>query len=517
MLRCRHHGHDVAVFRVVMCLCKGHFSSGVVIDTTAWQYRPDGPDADRPGPGRSAVRNVHPIVVQGYRVRVPVCLLVMVLWMMVLVSQGIRPDWIWAALLFHGILWPQLSYQYALRARDSKRAELQNLLVDAFLSGSFAALASFALLPSAIMVIALNTANLSIGGGRFAAKGLLAIALGLLAGGLYTGFSVQLESNLPTMVFGMACLFAFVTIFGALSHRQTRQLVKAKHEMRGQNDRIRLQNEHIEKARKQAEVARREAEQSRAEAEQARELAESANLAKSSFLANMSHELRTPLNAIIGYSELLDDETADAGQTQFQPDLRKIKTAGEHLLGLINTVLDLSKIEAGKMELHLEDYHLDALIDEVVDTSRPLVGKNRNRFHLKIESGCGVMLIDAPKLRQVLFNLLANAGKFTEDGNVTLAVRAPEHAQDQRWLSFAVTDDGIGMTTPQLAKLFQPFSQADATTTRQYGGTGLGLVISRRLCQLMDGDITVESDPGHGSKFLVRIPAKISLGESAVG
>ena len=491
---------------------------GAVETATDWRSQQShGGDDSRSAGGRAGTRKVHPVIDLSYRFRVPVCPLIALMWLTVLLRQDGHLVLALSVSLFYGLLWPHVSYRLALRASDGRRAGRAHLLVDSLVLGVVAALLSFSLVPSATLLIGMVGINLSIGGYRFALRGMLATVVGVALGGLYTGFQVQLQSDLVATALAIANLFVFVSIFGVHSHLQMRRLVQTKHEVQSQNDRIRLQNDHIEKARKQAEVARKEAEHARLDAVREREAAEAANLAKSSFLANMSHELRTPLNAIIGYSELIDDEAEDAGLLQFRPDLQKIKTAGQHLLGLINAVLDLSKIEAGKMELQLEDYDLGALIDEVANTSQPLVAKNRNQFHLKVESGCGVMHIDAPKLRQVLFNLLGNAGKFTEDGNVTLSVRAPEQAEDRRWLTFIVSDDGIGMTTPQLDKLFQPFTQADATTTRQYGGTGLGLVISRRLCRLMDGDLTVESEPGHGSKFLVRIPAQMGVGEAVYG
>jgi signal transduction histidine kinase/DNA-binding response OmpR family regulator len=244
------------------------------------------------------------------------------------------------------------------------------------------------------------------------------------------------------------------------------------------------------------------------EALEARDSAESANRTKSTFLANMSHELRTPMNAIIGYSEMLIEEAEDLGQDSFTPDLQKIRGAGKHLLSLINDILDLSKIEAGKMTLFLEDFKLGEMIHEVVGTIQPLLDKNANRLDVQIAPDLGTMRADLTKVRQTLFNLLSNATKFTERGIITLAAeRVPAEGGDR--IRLRVSDTGIGMTPEQLGKLFQAFTQADASTTRKYGGTGLGLVISRKFCQLMGGDITVESRAGVGTTFAVDLPAVV--------
>ena len=238
--------------------------------------------------------------------------------------------------------------------------------------------------------------------------------------------------------------------------------------------------------------------------------AESANQAKSRFLANMSHELRTPLNAIIGYSEMLKEDAEENGDTEYIADLGKIRSSGKHLLALINDVLDLSKIEAGKMELYVETFDVRATVDDVVTTVEPLIAQNGNQLEVSCAPGLGAMRADMIKVRQTLLNLLSNASKFTDHGIVRLDVtRARAGDGDRDEYTFRVSDTGIGMTDAQQAKLFEAFSQAEASTTRRFGGTGLGLAISRRFCEMMGGTITVESEHGRGSTFTVRLPATV--------
>ena len=246
--------------------------------------------------------------------------------------------------------------------------------------------------------------------------------------------------------------------------------------------------------------------------ERAKEGAEEASRTKSLFLANMSHELRTPLNAILGYSEMLQEEAEDQGVPDFVPDLQKINGAGQHLLSLINDVLDISKIEAGKMELYVEEFDVAKLLDEVESTVAPLVEANGNVFRVGSSDNLGTMRSDLTKVRQCLYNLVSNAAKFTHEGTIALEVGRETMAgvdseTPEEWMTFRVTDTGIGMTAEQILRLFQAFTQADASTTRRYGGTGLGLTITRRFCQMMGGDVTVSSVPGEGSAFTMKIRA----------
>ena len=435
---------------------------------------------------------LHPIVTLDYRVRV-IAMLVMGL-IPLFHFEGRPPLPALAAMAFTGVVWPHVAYLLARSARDSRAAEFRNLLLDSFIVGGWTAALSFSLVPSATMILAINTANLSVGGARTALRGLLAIAVGILVIGWPLGFPLKLTSSLATDVFCMAGILTVTSIFGYFGYFQTKRVRQAKNDLSEQNQRIQEQNRVIEQAHKSAL--------------EAKEAAEAANQSKSAFLANMSHELRTPLNAIIGYSEMLEEDAQAAGQDAFVSDLQKIRSSGKHLLGLINDVLDLSKVEAGKMKLFLETFDVATLVQDVVATAQPLVEKNGNRLEVRCAPEVAQIREDVTKVRQVLLNLVSNAAKFTENGTITLEATREADVTGS-WVVFRVRDTGIGMTPEQTVKLFQAFTQADGSTMRKYGGTGLGLALSRKFCVMMGGDINVESTPGEGSTFIVRLPGDI--------
>ena len=437
-------------------------------------------------------RQLHPLVTLDYRVRM--VSMVVVGLIPLFHFRGRPPLPALVGMAFTALVWPQIAYLIAKNSRDTRRAEFRNLLIDSFLVGGWTAALSFSLFPGAVMVAALNSANLSVGGLRQAARGLAAILLGMVVVGFLLGFEVHPESDLPTALFCIVGILTVTTIFGYYGHLQTKRVRQAKNVLAERNQQIEEQNRAIEQASRTAL--------------EAKEAAEAANQSKSAFLANMSHELRTPLNAIIGYSEMLEEDAQASGQKEFVSDLQKIRSSGKHLLGLINDVLDLSKVEAGKMKLFLETFDVANLVEEVVATAAPLVEKNGNRLEVRCAADVGQIREDVTKVRQVLLNLLSNAAKFTEKGAVSLEV-AREQDVTGSWVVFRVRDTGIGMTPEQTGKLFQAFTQADGSTMRKYGGTGLGLALSRKFCVMMGGDINVESAAGKGSTFIVRLPGDI--------
>ena len=436
-----------------------------------------------------------------YRMRAVLYLLVGVVIASVFVSRP-QPIGTWLLLAAVALAWPRVAHYFVGRSTNPKRAQLRVLLCDSAILGGLSALVGFTPLVTLAMFAGVNSGSVAVGGVRFALVGAAVAGLGALAGGLATGFHFYPDATTLTTVLAGASILVPSTLYAASANAHAARAAKGRKE-------IQQRNEKIEEQAAKLDAALRASEEDRRDAIAAREQAEAANRTKSSFLANMSHELRTPLNAVIGYSEMLEEEIAEDGGDQATiADLGKIKAAGKHLLELINSVLDLSKIEAGKIELEIKKLDVPQLLDYVSSTAQPLIEKNGNKLVVEMQDDLGEIYSDSTRLRQVLLNLLSNGSKFTEQGTITLAVRreAVPGAGDQ--LVFDVTDTGIGMTQEQIDKLFQAFVQADSATTRKYGGTGLGLVISRRLCNLLGGDVTVVSEPGKGSCFTARVAAR---------
>jgi two-component system, sensor histidine kinase and response regulator len=334
----------------------------------------------------------------------------------------------------------------------------------------------------------------------------LVLAVMVISAWVALGLSLRLQSVVSTPILGLARVAERVSLERNFSVRATgsgssevRLLYRRFNEMLAQIDERErdLKFEIAERSRAQDQLTI------------AKQSAEAANRAKSAFLANMSHELRTPLNAVIGYSEMLREDAVMAGNEQQASDLAKIEAAARHLHALISNVLDISKIEAGRMTLNEEPFDVATMVADVVATATPLAARNHNHFEVAPLNGLGEMVGDELRIRQVLINLLSNAAKFTENGRIHLSVqRDPTNDGDR--VRFAIADTGIGISREQLSRLFGEFVQADASTTRKYGGTGLGLAISRQLSQVMGGEITVQSEPGRGSTFVLIVPAERS-------
>jgi signal transduction histidine kinase/CheY-like chemotaxis protein len=440
-------------------------------------------------------RRLHPILRLDFVTRVTMYPLFFILLVVTNYPERATP-FFWFLLVFHVLLWPYIALAVASRANNQKLAEYRNLLVDSAVIGCYVTMSWFNLGPSAAVLLGIHSGCISVGGWRMGVLGALAIGVGIFLSSLLVGVHFDpLGGHLLAQYLGVAMIFIYTMVFSWQSHGQAQRVVRVAKQLEAQSIDLQRNSVLLEERTHQLELAR--------------DAAESANSSKSQFLANMSHELRTPLNAIIGYSDLLIEEAEELEAQDLVPDLDKIRSSGKHLLGLINDVLDLSKIEAGKMEMSLETFEVREVVSAVAAMVRPLVEKNGNVFEMSVGAEVGTMHADLTRVRQILLNLLGNASKFTSKGTISLAV-TQEEAKDREWVVFAVRDTGIGMTPEQLARLFQPFTQADPSTTRKYGGTGLGLSISQRLSRLMNGTISVVSEPGMGSIFTVRLPVEVT-------
>ena len=438
---------------------------------------------------------VHPTVRLDFLVRISTFPFYCLLYGVHVWPRGVTP-WFWVLIGGHMIVWPPLARFIATRSRDSKHAELRNLLIDSFIVGSYVPFTGFSIWPNIAGLVGVHSGNMAVGGGRHAVRGLFAFAFGSIVSAVLTQqFTQEFRgASLLTELLSCGMIIVFTSVFSLQSYVQSQRNVRNLRQIRDQNAQIAEKGELLEERTRQVELAR--------------DAAEAANVAKSSFLANMSHELRTPLNAIIGYSEMLIEEADDTGAGELTPDLEKIRSSGKHLLGLINDVLDLSKIEAGRMELYLESFDVGDLLTGVASTVRPLVQKNRSTLEVEAAPGLGSIRADLTRVRQVLLNLLSNASKFTEAGRITLRA-SREATPEGEDVVFVISDSGIGMSEEQMARLFRPFTQADASTTRKYGGTGLGLVITKHFVEMMGGVIEVASEPGRGTSFTVRLPVEV--------
>lgn len=293
-----------------------------------------------------------------------------------------------------------------------------------------------------------------------------------------------------TVVLVFVFTFIYLSLYVMVKHAD-REISKNKDDLKKKIGEVENMNDVLEENTRELAIAR--------------DVANHANVAKSQFLANMSHELRTPLNAILGYSELIAEEIKQYKNEDVESDIDKIHQAGAHLLELIDGILDLSKIEAGQMQLHREAFDVSHLLQEIQDTVAPLIHKNNNQIKLDVDYEDVILFGDITKIRQILFNLISNAAKFTSDGTITLASWMLTVNNDRK-IVFEVSDTGIGIAPENMDKLFDPFEQEDISTTRKYGGTGLGLTITKRFCTMMEGEIEVDSEQGKGTKFIVYLP-----------
>jgi signal transduction histidine kinase len=436
-------------------------------------------------------RSVHPLVGLNYTLRLVGHFGTMLILFSVFAAQG-EPAPLYLGAVALGLGWPHLAFLAAGASPDGRRAEHLLLYADALFVGAWLPVIHFALLPSAVMVSGCYMAFLGVGGPWFTLRRMGVMGVAALLVTAVTGLHFAPTSGVTTNVLSVVCLLGYGSMFGMQTYLQARRLIASRRLADDQRNEI-LATSHL-------------LDQARAAAESARLQAEKANRAKSMFLANVSHELRTPLNAIIGYSEMLDEDVATMSPDQVKADVRRITSAGRHLLSLIDNVLDLSKIEAGEMPLRPETFDLAPLIRETAMTARGLVEASGNQFVVRCPESVGEVTLDPTKVRQVLLNLLSNAAKFTRNGAISLDVGRDRGAAGDAIL-LVVRDSGIGMTREQISGLFRAFGQVHAKG-QQAKGTGLGLVLSRQFCQLMGGDLTVDSSEGKGSVFTARLPVR---------
>jgi signal transduction histidine kinase len=398
------------------------------------------------------------------------------------------PAWIWLALFAYAFVWPQAAYWISRISPDQKRAAHFCLMFDCACSGATGQLVSYRLVPTVVLSTGILTAVTGVGGLPLFVAGLSVLSVVYLVGLFTTGWQAATQTTLLTIVLSLAVAFLFQLLLAFQAFRQARELIQRRRQIEEQSAKIGEQNEALEHAMRRAEDARR--------------AMEAANLAKSRFLANMSHELRTPLNAIIGYTELILDATYGEVPERVRGTLQRVERSGRHLLGLINEVLDLSKIEAGQLKLNIAPFTLPDTVNAAVTSLESLAREKGLKLAVATPSGLPQAIGDERRITQVVVNLVGNAIKFTDAGEVDVCVTL-----DAERFAITVRDTGPGVAPEHRARIFEEFQQADTSTTRPKGGSGLGLAIAKRIVELHGGTLALlQSEVGRGSTFGFTIP-----------
>ena len=444
---------------------------------------------DRPVPAVEPPHRIHHTVALDYRVRTLVYPPYIGLYFVHMWARGVSP-WAWALLLWQALAWPHVAHALARHSRDSKNAERRNLLVDSLVIGAAVPLTGYSLWPNAAALLGMLAGMIAIGGLRFSLKSVAACVAGAICTGLIVGFHPDLfGASALVQLLSLGAILGYLALFA----RQT--FVQSQAVMRN-NRQIRLQGALIEEKGALLEQRSRELEKALAEAE-------SANTAKDNFLANMSHELRTPLNSIIGFANILLRNRAGTLSAKDVTYLTRITANGSQLLTLINGVLDLSKIDAHQMQLELTQVDVAELIRDVLGALEPQA-EARHVELIAVLPDVAPITTDRARLKQIMLNLAGNAVKFTANGRVTLRVERDDASG--RPVRIDVIDTGVGIAPDRMSAVFEAFQQEDLTTSRQFGGTGLGLTITRSLVHLMGWEITASSEVGIGSTFSVVMP-----------
>lgn len=435
----------------------------------------------------AVARDVHPVVRLNRIIRAVGCPMAAVVVATVRFDEP-TPTWIWVALFAYAFVWPQAAYWISRLSPDQKRAAHLCLMLDCACCGASGPLVSYRLVPTVVLTTGILTAVTGVGGLPLFLAGLFVLGVVYLAGWFAANWQVATQTALVTIVLSLAIAFLFQLLLAFQAFRQARELIQKRRQIEEQSAQIVAQNEALEHAMQRAE--------------EARQAMEAANLAKSRFLANMSHELRTPLNAIIGYTELILDATYGEVPERVRGTLQRVERSGRHLLGLINEVLDLSKIEAGQLKLNIAPFTLFDTVTAAVASLESLAREKGLKLSAGTAPGLPHAIGDERRITQVLVNLVGNAIKFTDEGEVDVRVTC-----DVDQFAITVRDTGPGVASDSRARIFEEFQQADTSTTRPKGGAGLGLAITKRIVEMHGGTLALlQSEVGRGSTFGFTIP-----------